>query len=789
MTNLKGCLFLLMAIVCFNSQQVKAQFRLSGYVKDAQTGENLIGANVYNAAALIGSSANTYGYFSLNVPTDSISLIVSYVGYASQQLFIRSSQDSIINVMLQPASALSEVVVKGSRPQVQLTKMSSMTINAQEIKNIPALMGEVDVLKAIQLMPGIQSGTEGSSGIYVRGGGPDQNLILLDGVPVYNASHLFGFFSVFNADAINSVEVIKGGFPARYGGRLSSVIDINMKEGNMQHWQADGGIGLIASRLSVEGPLVKGKSSIIISGRRTYADVIAKPFIRASSGGDTDIGYYFYDLNAKANYIFSDKDRLYVSAYTGTDRFRVLEKYRGNYGNSRDEAGIYWGNVTFATRWNHLINPSLFMNTTATYSRYGFNLYSDSESEYDYDDGNGPEVEKFYAEYNSGIQDYGFRTDFDYFPSNKHNVKFGAQYIYHIFQPEAFNLEGDFESDPFSGLNPPIYGNEYMLYAEDEFDLTKKLKVNTGLNASAFYVQGKWYNSLQPRFSARYMLQPNLSVKASYAHMAQYLHLLTNSGLGLPTDLWVPATDKIKPQLSRQVAVGLNQSLADDAYELSIESYYKEMDNLIEYKPGANFINVTEDWEEKVVTGKGWSYGVEFLARKKVGDFTGWIGYTLSWNNRQFDELNFGKVFPYKYDRRHDISTVLNYKFSKRFEMNATWVYGTGNALTVPIAKYPSVLDDEQDFYGNPVYQYSERNAYRMPSYHRADIGLSFIKQKKWGEAIWNVSIYNVYNRQNPFYVAIQSDFNGNEKFVQYSLLQIIPSISYSFKIRPQDDK
>ncbi len=786
--------FLVLLGLLFYFGKVQAQTQLSGYIKDAATGESLIGATIWQPALKVGANANQYGFYSLNISSDTATLEVRYVGYEPITQFVSLKKDSVLNFNLKLADELSEVVVKASRPNVALTKMSSMTIKAAEIKNIPALMGEVDVLKAIQLMPGIQSGSEGSSGIYVRGGGPDQNLILLDGVPVYNASHLFGFFSVFNADAINNVEVIKGGFPARYGGRLSSVIDINMKEGNMQNWQADGGIGIIASRLSVEGPIIKDKASIILSARRTYIDILARPLIRAASDSDTDLGYFFYDFNGKANYIISEKDRIYVSAYTGTDKFYAKDSYGNDQrGDSyyEDEAGIYWGNVTTAVRWNHLINNKLFVNTTATYSKYGFNLFNESFSRTATQD--TTYTDNFYAAYNSGIQDYGLRFDFDYFLNNRHSLKFGTQYIYHIFQPEAFNFEGDFGDDTELPVTKPIFGNEYMLYIEDEFEVSDKIKLNIGLNNSAFYVNKNWYYSFQPRLSGRYLFNETLSLKASYAQMAQFLHLLTNSGIGLPTDLWVPATENVKPQLSKQLALGLHKSLKQDRYEASVETYYKEMDNLIEYKEGANFIDVTDNWETKIATGRGWSYGGEFLIRKNSGRLNGWIGYTLSWNNRQFEELNFGEVFPYKYDRRHDISVVANYKVSDGFEVNATWVYGTGNAITLPVATYPELNPNggtiEDYGYYRDVYQYSDRNAYRMPAYHRADIGLSWRKEKKWGERTWNLSVYNLYNRQNPFAITTTTRDDGSRGFEQLALFQFIPSISYSFKVRPNANK
>lgn len=784
----------LLLILFFSiSYHSSAQNRISGYIKDAETGENLIGANIWQPATKQGTSANNYGFYSLNLSADTATLEVSYVGYSTVKKFIKLDGDTTINFELSISDELSEVVVKGTRPELELTKMSSITITSQNIKAIPALLGEVDVLKTIQLMPGVQSGSEGSSGIYVRGGGPDQNLILLDGVPVYNASHLFGFFSVFNADAISNVEVVKGGFPARYGGRLSSVIDINMKDGNMKNWQADGGIGLISSRLSVEGPLIKDKASIILSGRRTYIDVLARPIIRASTD-DVDLGYFFHDFNGKINYKFSDKDRVYLSAYTGKDKFYARDEYEFEDAISvneyKDESGIQWGNWTTAARWNHLFSNQLFLNTTATYSQYDFDLFN--ESYYRYATPDDETVENFYAEYNSGITDYGLKTDFDYYLNNGHSLKFGTNYIYHIFRPEAFNFEADFQEDINIPDTKPIYGNEFSVYVEDEFEPLSKLRINAGIHASAFKVNDEFYTSFQPRISTRYLINQNLSLKASYSEMAQFLHLLTNSGIGLPTDLWVPVTENIKPQYSQQTAVGISSLLADGKYDMSVEGYYKNMNNLIEYKEGSNFLNLTESWEDKIAIGNGWSYGAEFLFRKKEGDFNGWIGYTLSYNNRQFDELNFGRVFPYKYDRRHDISIVTNYRLSEKWEISGTWVYGTGNSITLPIAKIPPLSEQPRFsdgyFYGsNEVYQYSNRNAYRMPSYHRADFGITRHKEKDWGSSSWTISVYNLYNRQNPFFINTTTNSIGETSFNQISLFQLIPSFTYNFKFRPNE--
>lgn len=786
---------ILLAACCFMllSAPLYAQIRVNGYVRDAQTGEALIGASIYNADQKNGAVANTYGYYSLQVPERKVVLEFSFVGYEVQRMELILSKDTTINVALQIMDKLSEVQVLGTRPELELTKMSSIKITSATIRTIPALLGEVDVMKAIQLLPGIQGGTEGSSGIYVRGGGPDQNLILLDGVPVYNAAHLFGFFSVFNNDAINSVEVIKGGFPARYGGRLSSVIDINMKEGNMQNWQAEGGVGIISSRLSVQGPLIKDKSSIIVSARRTYIDVLARPLIRMNTGGQVDGGYFFYDLNGKINYKFSDKDRIYLSAYAGRDKFYAKEDSEYNSGGggtyfSKGEAGLNWGNFTSTFRWNHLFSNKLFLNSSLTYSNFSFRLFDQHESFEVINDQKQNEY-AYAAAYNSGITDYAARFDFDYFLSSRHNIKFGANHIFHTFQPSAFNLESAFDEEVFDTLLANnVIGNETAIYIQDEINFNKKLSINAGLHFSTFHVNNTWYRSLQPRFSGRYLINDQLSIKASYASMAQFLHLLTNSGLGLPTDLWVPVTDKVKPQFSNQIAAGLAALLADKKYELTVEGYYKTMQNVIEYKEGSNFLELDSDWEGNITSGRGWAYGAEVLLRKNEGKFTGWLGYTLAWNYRQFDDLNFGRVFPFKYDRRHDVSIVVNYKPRKEFEWSATWVYGTGIALTIPIAKYKEVrrnqdFENSDSFYTDDIYQYSDRNAYRMPAYHRLDLGLTWYKVKDWGESSWTIAIYNAYNRQNPFFIDTRYSWEKERTtFYQVSLFQLIPSLTYNFK-------
>lgn len=759
---------------------------VSGYVRDAETGESLIGANVFDKSTMKGTTTNHYGYYSVSFPYEQVHLVFSYVGYLPIDTLLQLTGNIELSVQLKSQSLLDEIVVTAEEDLADVPQMSKISVPIEQIKSLPALAGEVDVFKALQLMPGVQSGSEGSSGLYVRGGGPDQNLILLDGVPVYNAAHLFGFFSVFNADAINNVEIIKGGFPARYGGRLSSVIDISMKEGNNQELKGTGSVGLISSKLTLEGPLAKGKSSFIVSGRRTYIDLLARPIIRAASDGTDKAGYYFYDLNAKVNYKFSNRDRIYLSAYSGDDK--AYNKFKDFYydGSTRydfeDEFGLKWGNITTAFRWNHVYTPKIFSNVTATYSRYQFDIFQQyyrKEST-----ANAVDEESARTRYYSGIEDLALKADFEFASHIDHQLRAGASAISHTFNPGILAYSSSFESDTTLGSTKTT-GLELASYLEDDWTISQALRINAGLHASAFYVNNVWYQRVQPRVNARYLLTSGVAIKASYATMAQFIHLLTNSGIGLPTDLWVPATRQIRPQYSAQYALGVAKNIRK-SYEVSVEGYYKDMTNLIEYKEGATYVNIDKDWQSKVAVGDGRSYGVELLVQKKTGRFSGWIGYTWSKTERTFPELNFGRTFPYKYDRRHDLSLVGIYTFSNKIEVSATWVYGTGNAVSLPEERYAQGSPDSQYFYSpyNDINYYSGRNNYRMRDYHRLDLNISKSKKTRWGEQTWSFGTYNTYSRANPFFMDIGYDYknDGRKKFIQYSLFPIIPSVRYDFK-------
>ncbi|MCF8381771.1 MAG: TonB-dependent receptor [Bacteroidales bacterium] len=796
-------IFLFLLVGGISESVLGQRYTISGFIRDAASNEQLIGANVYESSSLNGTISNFYGFYSLSLSPGEVRIIISYLGYENQLHAFKLTKDTVINFNLSLSSTeIEEVTIVGNiQSKLETTQMSMIDIPIEKFAKVPMLLGEADVLKVIQLLPGVQSGTEGFSGIYVRGGGPDQNLFLLDGVPVYNASHLFGFFSVFNPDAVKSVQLYKGGFPARYGERLSSVIDIRMKEGNAKEVHGNFSVGIISSKLSVEGPIVKDKTSFMISARRTYADILARPFIamanKQDENGSTAGGYYFYDLNTKLNHKFSDKSRLYFSTYLGKDEAYSKDKYSADYYygtehtkyESTDKTGLGWGNFISALRWNYLLSNRLFSNTTLTYSKYNFEVFNEYESKDLVN--NETEIDEF--KYFSGIEDYALKLDFDYYPSPKHSIKFGSSYTYHDFKPGVtlfkYDYGGEGNSIDTTFGDVKIFSNEFVAYAEDDYEITSGLKINAGLRFSMVDVQSKTYAILQPRLSLRYKVNKKLSLKAGYSKMTQFVHLLTTSSISLPTDLWLPVTKNIEPPISHQIAVGGSYQLPKDLM-LTIEGFYKTMDNLIEYKEGAGFSGTGTGWESKVEKGKGWAYGGEILIEKTLGKTTGWIGYTLSWTNRQFENLNFGKVFPAKYDRRHDISLVLTHQINKNIDIGTTWVYGTGNAYTLGVMKYPSLNfpGTYNNYYYTPqITEYESKNNYRAPAYHRFDFGVNFNKQKKHGIRTWSYSIYNIYNRKNPFYIFWDTEYdfkNDTSKPVlkQFSLFPIIPSISYSFK-------
>ena len=789
---LSFAILLFFQFVCVLQTQAQTRYTVSGTVTDRASGEHLIGATVRDLKSGKGTVTNTFGFYSLTLPEDSVLIAITYIGYKADGFRYLLDKNTTQNVTLEQSSILKEVEIVGERYEriEERAQMSRIDIPIQQIKNVPAFMGEKDVLKALQLLPGVSAGGEGQSGIYVRGGGPDQNLILLDGVPVYNVSHLFGFFSVFNPDAVKDVSLIKGGFPARYGGRLSSVIEINMKEGNENEFHGEGTIGLIASKLTLEGPIKKGKSSFIVSGRRTYIDILARPLIKAgfaAEGSEGVVGYFFDDVNAKVNYRFSEKDRVYLSFYTGQDKFYADFGERDEDYEDQFKAGLGWGNVTSALRWNHIWSPKLFANTTLTYSRYRFETSNGYESR-ELENRTVVSEDKFDLLYFSGINDVAGKIDFDFLPSPDHYVRFGANVILHTFKPGTFRAGySSFEagSDSFSFRadysQDNVRATEFAAYVEDDWKISERIRINGGLHFSGFALSGKPYFSLQPRLNARYLFDRGWSLKAGFSTMRQYIHLLTNETIGLPTDLWLPTTKRVKPQDSWQAALGTAKTLGQD-YEFSVELYYKEMNNVIAFREGSSLLQF-EGWEDRVSQGKGTAYGAEFFVQKKRGKLSGWVGYTLSWATRQFDDINFGEVYPYKYDRRHDFEITGSYKFTERFSLAASWVYSTGNAVTLGNSRYlgPSAYQN----YLNETTHTPERNNFRMPSYNRLDVGLEFTKKKRRYTRTWAFGAYNAYNRKNPFFLFTETENNNGETTTvlkKAALFPVIPYFAWSFK-------
>jgi len=783
------CLILIIGTTNILAQ---TKYEISGYVKDFSNGESLIGATVRIVGTQKAVQTNTYGYFSISTNNINDSIVVSYIGYQSAYLAAVFSTNKKLSIELKPFSiSTDEIVIKGqkSNNQITSTNMSMVEIDAEKLKSLPVILGEQDVLKAITLLPGIKSGGEAGTGFYVRGGGPDQNLILMDEAVVYNPSHLFGFLSVFNSDAVKNIEIIKGGMPANYGGRLSSILNVSMREGNNKKFQSSGGVGLIASRFTVEGPLKKGKSSFLLSGRRTYIDVLAKPFIPSSLSGT---GYYFYDLNVKTNIQLDEKNKLFFSGYFGRD---IL-----NFKSPRNKDVFFnfgWGNSTATLRWNHLFNQKLFLNTSLIYNRY--DLFNDFTF-----GNNGFNVR-------SGVEDINLKMDFNYYTHSKHAFKFGYNYTFHQFQPGI--LSGSIGTTNLNQQVNTQYAHEFAAFISDEWKLSQRFSMNIGIRAVAFDLVGPYtknlydndtglpsnqsiqyktgesiafYPALEPRASATYLLNESSSLKASFTQTYQFLHLATTSGAQFPVDLWVPSSEKVKPQLAYQYAIGYYRNFLNDELEASIETYYKPMYNQIEFKPGAQlFFN--QNLENEMIFGNGLSYGIEFLLRKPSGRLNGWIGYTWSRSIRQFDQLNQGQTYFYRYDRTHDMSLTMSYQINKKWTANFVFVFGTGNAVTLPSGRYAyrfgyNQTENKPEFVFVDVYD--KINAYRLPAYHRADLSFTYIRKKteKW-ESSWNFSIYNLYNRANPYFIYFYPDIEiGQVKAYMVYLFPILPSVQWNFK-------
>jgi hypothetical protein len=784
-----------LSLVALFTNGYSQKISISGYVTDAASGEIIAGATVITSDYLNYAISNSYGYYilTMNRSEDSVKIQASFVGFSPSSISVIPYQNLKVDFALINSNILDEVIVSAERTTTyeKRKEMSVVTIPISIVAAMPSLGGESDVLKSLQLMPGIQSGNEASSGLYVRGGSPDQNLMVIDDVPVYYVNHLGGFVSTFNSDAINSIKLVKGGFPAHYGSRLSSVVDIKMKEGNMKEFHGNAMIGMLASKIMIEGPIKKDTTSYMISLRRFMYDLITRPLTRATSFNGTSIGYNFYDLNAKINHIISPKDRLYLSFYSGGDKILSRQKTQTDL----NKMILEWGNILGSFRWNHLYGDKLFSNLTLYSTRYRLaNDFSNTFTRNNI-------KEKTSASYWSGIVDLSLKADFDYYVNQNYKIKFGGTSIFHHFNPNTttyHSVENSAAVDTSFGSKKQN-GFENAVYLEYEISIGSRLYTNFGFRVTNYQIPNRNYFSFEPRFLTTFMINENTLLKTSYSSMNQYIHLLTGSSPNMQNDIWVPVTDDVAPSLSKQYAIGLEKTFRNGMYEISLEGYYKTMNNLITYKDGVATLSSASDWQTQVETnGKGKSYGLEFLLQKTKGSATGWIAYTYSKTTRQFENKNNGKPYPFKYDRTHDISIVYQQKIKSNIQFSATWVYGTGNPYTLAAGKFkmmPEVINELINESNYLIYGqvYNDLNSYRMRAYHKLDVGINFNKTVKRGERTWSINIYNLYNRQNPYYYFLDSTYQFDEKgrvipeatktvLKQQSYFPIIPSFSYSLK-------
>lgn len=750
---------------------------VSGFIYDYSSGEVLIGATVFDKKNKAGTSSNEYGFYSLSVPwNDTIQLEVSFVGYRPA-VFKIHQQKTQHDFRLIPGVSINEVTVSAYKENsiVRRNETGTTYLSMKDIKTLPNLFGEVDLIKAFQLTPGVQSGGEAKSNLYVRGGSPDQNLILLDDVPLYYVAHFGGFFSVFNADAINDVKLTKGGFPARYGSRLSSVLDVRMKEGNMQNQIVQGTIGLLSSKVAVEGPLIKDKSSFIVSARKSVL-----PFFKLMG---TDLSYNFYDLNAKLNYRLSDRNKIFISFYSGHDILKINDRNS----QSKRTTGTSWGNNLYSFRWNSIISEKLFGNVTLSNTGYRYRNLARYRIK------SNTESKNMLNTMNTGINDIILKTDFNYLVTPAFGIKFGTNSIGHKFIP---NDEYYYLSDGNGKtINETYISKETALenavYMENELKL-KKFSANLGARLSSYSTEGHDFYALEPRLILNLLLHENLSLKYSFSRMNQYVHLLTYSGTGVPSDYWMPANETVRPEGSVQNSLGFAKSFFDNSYELTIEAYHKTLNNLITFIPGESLMGSLDNWENVVEKdGTGLNYGIELFFQKMAGKTTGWIGATLAKAERTFGNINNGQPYPFDYDRLLDLNIAANHRFTEKITASFTWNYGTGYPVTLAFERY--------NIHGADILIYGDKNSFRMNEYHQLDIAFNFNRKTDWGERTWTVSIYNVYNRQNPYYYyydrkyldsTVDTSGGGYSfsavydslKLYQRSLFSIFPSISYSFK-------
>ena len=789
--------------------QPRGTATVSGYITDRSSGETLIGAGVLvegtGKKVQTGAVTNAYGYYTLTIPKGETSLQYSYVGYESVVLDLDLVRDTTVNVFLKPSAEIREATVVAQKDAgIQSTYLGSIDIPLVHILKTPVLFGEADVLKAIQLMPGVQGGNEGFTGLYVRGGGPDENLILLDGVPIYNVDHMLGILSVFQTEAVKKVTLYKGSFPARYGGRVSSIVDIRTNDGNMKETHGSIGVGALTEKFHLEGPIIKDKLSYSLSARGLHT-ILFDPLIRIygkriEEGTEMYANYFFYDLNGKITWRPTDKDRFFLASYNGRDQMNVKFKEDASYyseldGFNRTKLGLGWGNNVVSLRWNHVFSSQLFANTTIAYNRYQMTMNSGMRSQGTNYDGTKYRYD-FDIDYISGIRDWSGKVDFDYVPSPRHLIKFGTEYLHHTFLPQTLTAltyteegnEKEKTNDTY-GNTTPYKGHDLSVYAEDDFSVTDRLTVNPGVHLSLFSTEGKNYWSLQPRVSAKYAWDGGWSVKAGYARMAQYVHLLSSAQIALPIDLWVPITKDIKPVTSDQFSTGVYYD-GIKGWEFSVEGYFKSMHNILEYKDGTVMVATNTGWETKVEMGDGRAMGLEFFIQKTAGKATGWLAYTLAKSDRQFPDgsINLGERFPYKYDRRHNFNVNVNYQVTPRIDLSATFVFATGGTTTLPV-RQTAILAPGSDYVESADYV-EHRNNYRLPASHHLNVGANFHKQKKHGERIWTLGIYNVYRQLNPNLVLLhyETERKDGQKpetrlvMEKVTLLPFVPSVSYTYQ-------
>ena len=795
------------------------QVTVSGFVRDKRSAESLIGTSVYEAHSRVGTASNNFGFFSLTLPPGDITIRSSYIGYTSHQHILNGlERDTVLTIELEPSASLEEVVITGQsndKQSVLSTQMGALEINQQTIRSTPVMFGEADIIKTLQLTPGVSAGTEGTAGMYVRGGNVDENLFLIDGNPVYQINHIGGIFSAFNPEAISGMDFFKSGFPSRYGGRLSSVVDVHTKEGNMKEYHGSDSIGLISGNLNFEGPIIKDRTSFNIGLRRTWLDVLSAPAVAIANkitkkdGTRLRARYAFHDLNLKVNHIFNDRSRMYLSLYNGNDVLKggstdFPDQDSDNNYNYDSDVSLRWGNIMATAGWTYVFNNRLFGKVSGVFTRYHSRLRN-TEHDVVGNEGDEDYSDSFREnETNTGITDFGLRTSFDYLPASAHHIRFGGDYLVHRFHPE-YNRSVAYEKNEETSVeigqefaNDLLWGHEAGVYAEDDWTLSSAVRLNAGLRFSLFNVQGKTYTGLEPRVSLRWLLDDNLSFKASYSRMNQYVHLISNSFISLPTDAWMPVTRKLKPLISDQVSAGFYYNLNKE-YNFSVEGYYKTLDNLLEYRDGHTFTPSFVNWEDKLTAGEGSSYGAEFMVRKETGRTTGWVGYGLSWSDRQFDELNQGARYPARFDNRHKLNIVVMHKISPKVELSAAWSYASGNHVTLSLENYyengtgsPTNNDNRYMGASESIDYYEGRNNYQLPAYHRLDLGIKIYRPKKKGRmGIWTVSIYNVYSRMNPFMIYKSdktvpdpgSSYGKNVPvFKTIGIMPIIPSISYTYK-------